>query len=97
MLVEKEAKKSSVYSRGTRKRENPFIPTLISKTKVDPNLLEEINKEEEMYWQKNKEIKAMEDLSGGGSIVGDLVVGRRERNEKNRKEKDNKRRRRRRQ
>ena len=76
VLVEKEAEEERrLLARNREGDENPFIPTLISKTKVDPNLLEEINKEEEMYWQKNKEIKAMEDLSGGGSIVGRFSRG----------------------
>ena len=57
-IVEKEAEEEQRKMQRTRKDNlNPFIPTLISKIKVDPNLLDDIVKREEIAWEKNKELK----------------------------------------
>jgi len=78
-LVEKEAEEERrLLARNREGDENPFVPTLISKIKVDPNLLEVINKEEESYWMKNKETKASNaalGLDGKSGIVGRFSRG----------------------
>ena len=78
-LVEKEAEEERrLLARNREGDENPFVPTLISKIKVDPNLLEVINKEEESYWTKNKETKASNaalGLDGKSGIVGRFSRG----------------------
>ena len=78
-LVEKEAEEERrLLARNREGDENPFVPTLISKIKVDPNLLEVINKEEESYWMKNKETRASNaalGLSGKSGIVGRFSRG----------------------
>jgi hypothetical protein len=89
-LVEKEAEEERrLLARNREGDENPFVPTLISKIKVNPNLLEEINKEEESYWKKNKETRASNQalgLGGRPSIVGRFSRGnmRRKREERER-------------
>ena len=79
VLVEKEAEEERrLLARNREGDENPFVPTLISKIKVDPNLLELINKEEESYWMKNKETKASNaalGLDGKSGIVGRFSRG----------------------
>lgn len=89
-LVEKEAEEERrLLARNREGDENPFVPTLISKIKVNPNLLEEINKEEESYWKKNKETRASNQalgLGGRPSVVGRFSRGnmRRKREERER-------------
>ena len=89
-LVEKEAEEERrLLARNREGDENPFVPTLISKIKVNPNLLEEINEEEESYWKKNKETRASNQalgLGGRPSVVGRFSRGnmRRKREERER-------------